>query len=132
MSCNGGRADGETKKLNGKSFFQQKCFWSEPKTFASFSDVLFVKEHEGNKCRNTKKLIKNFKLLFCFSRFVRAKGANWNTKLTKKFISVAVNVKCLRTPFFTEYLRATASAKWKQHINGRDKLWTAVKFKINF
>ena len=49
-------------------FFQQKCFWSKPKTFASFSGVSFVEKHEGNKRRYTKNLIKNFKFLFCFSR----------------------------------------------------------------
>ena len=46
-------------------FFNKKRFWSEPKTFASFSGVLFVKKHEGNKWFNTK----NFNFLFCFSRF---------------------------------------------------------------
>ena len=55
-----------------KIFFQQKCFWSEPKTFASFPGVLFVEKHERNKWWNTKKLIKNFKFLFCFSHFARA------------------------------------------------------------
>ena len=67
MSCNGGRPDRETKKSNRKWFFQQKCFWSEPKTFASFSGVSFVKKHKGNKWRNTKNLSKNFKFLVCFS-----------------------------------------------------------------
>ena len=54
------------KKIKVKMFFQQKCFWSEPKTFASFSGVSFVEKHEGNKWRYTKNLIKNFKSLFCF------------------------------------------------------------------
>ena len=39
-------------------FFQQKCFRSETKTFASFSRVLFVKKHKENK-------------RLCFSRFAR-------------------------------------------------------------
>ena len=30
-------------------FFSAKCFWSEPKTFTSFSEVLFVKKHEENE-----------------------------------------------------------------------------------
>ena len=55
-----------------KNFFQQKCFWSEPKTFASFLGVSFAEKRERNKSWNTKNLIKNFKFLFCFSRFARA------------------------------------------------------------
>ena len=47
MSCNRGKTDGETKKSKRKCFFQQKCFWSEPKTLASFSGLLFVEKHEG-------------------------------------------------------------------------------------
>ena len=38
-----------------KCFFQQKCFCSEPKTFASFSGVSFVEKDEGNKWLYTKK-----------------------------------------------------------------------------
>ena len=72
ISCNGGKAGGETTKSNRKSFFQHKCFWSEPKTFTSFSSVLFIKKYEGNKRRNTKSLVKKFKFLFYFSRFTRA------------------------------------------------------------
>ena len=72
MSCNRGKTDGETKKSNRKCFFQQKCFWFEPKTFSIISCVSFVEKHEGNKWRNTKNLIKNFKFLFCFSRFAQA------------------------------------------------------------
>ena len=66
ISCNDEKTDGETKKSNRKCLLQQKCFWSEPKTVASFSDVSFVKNHEGNMWRNTKNLIKNFKFFFCF------------------------------------------------------------------
>ena len=71
MSCNRGKTDSETKKLKTKCFFQQKCFWSEAKAFACFSGVSFAENHEGNKWRYTKSLIKN-KFLFCFSRFARA------------------------------------------------------------
>ena len=49
MSCKGGKSDDETKKSNRKCFFQQKWFWSEPKTFASFSDILFVKKKTRRK-----------------------------------------------------------------------------------
>ena len=42
ISCNRGKTDGETKKSKRKCFFQQKCSWSDPKTFASFSGGLFV------------------------------------------------------------------------------------------
>ena len=66
ISCNDEKTDGETKKSNRKCLLQQKCFWSEPKTVASFSDVSFVKKHEGNMWRNTKNLIKNFKFFFVF------------------------------------------------------------------
>ena len=44
-----GKTDRETKKSKRKCFFQQKCFWSEPKTFASFPGVSFVEKHEENK-----------------------------------------------------------------------------------
>ena len=70
--CNRRKTDGETQKSKRKCFLQQKRFWSEPKTFASFSGVPFVEKHEGNKRRYTKNLIKNFKFLFCFSRFAWA------------------------------------------------------------
>ena len=72
MLCNDGKTDGETKKSDRKYLFLQKCFWSEPKTFASPSGVLFVKKHEGNKWQNTKNLIKNLNFLVCFSRFAQA------------------------------------------------------------
>ena len=57
------------KQKNQKEnvFLSKNVF--EPKTFASFSAVLFVEKHEGNKWRYTKNLIKYFKFLFCFSRF---------------------------------------------------------------
>ena len=60
MLCNDGKTGGDTKKSDRKYLFLQKCFWSEPKTFASSSGILFVKKHEGNKWQNTKKL--NWKL----------------------------------------------------------------------
>ena len=67
MSCNSGKTDGETKKLNRKCFFQQKKIaLIRTKTFASFLGVSFVKKHVGNKWRNTEKLIKNFKFWFVF------------------------------------------------------------------
>ena len=69
MSCKRGKTDGETKKSNRKCFFSAKCFWSEPKTIASFSGVSFVKKHEENKRRNTRNLVKNFKVLGFFSPF---------------------------------------------------------------
>ena len=72
MSCSTGKTDGETKKSKRECFFQQKCFWSQLKTFAGFPGVSFVEKHEGNNWRYTKKLIKNLKFLFCFSRFARA------------------------------------------------------------
>ena len=49
MSCNRGKTDGETKKSKTKSFFQQKCFLSEPKTFASFSGISFVEKKTRRK-----------------------------------------------------------------------------------
>ena len=62
---------------NRKNWWRnEKCFWSEPKTFASFSGVPFVEKHEGNKWRYTKNLIKSFKILFSFSRFARALEKN--------------------------------------------------------
>ena len=49
MSCNSGKTDGETKKLNRKCFFQQKKIaLIRTKTFASFLGVSFVKKHKGN------------------------------------------------------------------------------------
>ena len=60
------------QKNQTESFFQQKCFWSEPKTSASFSGLLLVEKHEGNKRWNIKNMIKNFKFFNCFSRFARA------------------------------------------------------------
>ena len=63
MSCNRGKTDGETK---GNCFFLKKCFLSEPKTFASFPGVSFIKKHEGNKWRNTKNLIKTSSFCFVF------------------------------------------------------------------
>ena len=50
MSCKGGKTDGETRKLNRKCFF---------------------KKVEGNKWRNTKNQIKNFKFLVCFSHIAQ-------------------------------------------------------------
>ena len=72
MSYNRGKTDGKTQKSKRKCFFQQKCFWSEPKASASFSGVLFVENHKGNKRRDTKNQITYFKFLFCCSRFDRA------------------------------------------------------------
>ena len=40
ISCNCGKTDSKTKKSNIKRFFQQKCFWSQPKIFASFLGVV--------------------------------------------------------------------------------------------
>ena len=37
------------KNQRENDFFQQKCFWSEPTTFASFSGVSFVVKYQGNK-----------------------------------------------------------------------------------
>ena len=36
-------------------FFQQKWFWSEPKTFASFSDISFVKKNMKETSGETQK-----------------------------------------------------------------------------
>ena len=83
MFCNGGKTDVETKKSD-KIFFQQKYFSSEPKTFASFSRVSFVKKHDGNKWRNTKILIKNFKMLVCFSRFAQALFVNFTASIIQR------------------------------------------------
>ena len=47
MSFRRGKTDGKTKKSKRKCFFQQKCFWSETKTFASFSGVSFVQKTKG-------------------------------------------------------------------------------------
>ena len=57
------------KKINQKMFFQQKIFLMWSKNICKFWDLLFVEKHEGNKWRNRRNLIKNFK--FCFSRFAR-------------------------------------------------------------
>ena len=55
MSCNRGKTDGETKKSKVKSFFQQKCFLSEPKTFASFSGISFVEKNTKETSEDTQK-----------------------------------------------------------------------------
>ena len=60
VSCKRGKTDGETKKNQRENVFFQK-------TFATFPGVSFAEKHERNKWRNTKNLIKNFKILFCFS-----------------------------------------------------------------
>ena len=57
------------------AFFNKNVFGLNQKYLLktkSFSGVSFVEKHEGNKLRHTKNLIKNFKFLFCFSRFARA------------------------------------------------------------
>ena len=71
MSWNGGKTGGETKKSNRK-FFSTKMFLIWTKNICKFSGLLLVEKHEGNKRWNIKNMIKNFKFLFCFSRFARA------------------------------------------------------------
>ena len=43
------------QKPNKKCFFQQKYFWSEPKTFESFSGVSFVKKNTKEASGDRKK-----------------------------------------------------------------------------
>ena len=81
MSCNRGKIDGKTQKSNIKCLFPQKYFWSEPKTFASFSGVLFLEKHEGNKRRYKKNLIKNFKFLLLFSFCPNFTSCHFNFQL---------------------------------------------------
>ena len=53
-------------------FFNKNVFDMSQKLSASFSGVLFVENHEGNKWRYTKNQITYFKFLFCCFRFDRA------------------------------------------------------------
>lgn len=69
---NGGKTDGETKKANRKCFYQQKCFSSEPNTFASVADLLLKNTKETSGETQKKKLTENFKYFFGFSHFARA------------------------------------------------------------
>ena len=62
-------------------------FWSEGKTFASFSGVSFLKKQEGSNWRNTKILIKNFKFFGFFFLF-RLKKIFLSKNLTETKINI--------------------------------------------
>ena len=105
MSCNRGKTDGKTKKSKRKCFFQQKCFWSEPKTFARFPGVSFVGKHEGNKWQYTKNLIKYCKFLFCFSHYFPVnKGLTFISMIYNFLLSSARNSEMELTIIFYEEL----------------------------
>ena len=56
MSCNGGKTDAETKILYRNFCFNKTVlFWSEPKTFSSFSDVWFLKKTRRKQLAKHKK-----------------------------------------------------------------------------
>ena len=50
-------------------FFNKNVFDLNQKLLLVSQAFRLLKKHEGNECRNTKNPIKNFKFLFCFSRF---------------------------------------------------------------
>ena len=80
MSCNSEKTDSETKKSNRKCFPNKNVFNLNQKHLLVFQTFRLLKKHEGNKWRNTKNLIKNFRLLFCFSRFARASQNSQNSQ----------------------------------------------------
>ena len=97
MTCNRGKTGGETKKSQKRMFFSTKMFLIRTKNIASFSGVPFVEKHEGNNWPYTRNLIKNFKFLFCFSRFARALGSTrtwWNLNKCHHYLTLTKSVIC--------------------------------------
>ena len=96
MSCNRGKTDGETKRIKDKMFFSTKMFWIWTKSISMFFRR-FVCWKTRRKQVAIHNLIKNFKFLFCFSRFARALGSTrtwWNLNKCHHYLTLTKSVIC--------------------------------------